>query len=174
MACSLLKSATCTARTVARRRRGHTCVNRGSQTNGLNRHHPNRLKFARRWFVDPTLSHDSMVSFELYPWHSTGLNAALRPHPAVVRRYVWEPVSAFEAPVLAIGAPWLILLENGLGLSVIDRLGAGGRAYGSHLPTRSTTVFEAPGGARVIAAKHNGPAGPPSEAETSRLRDALA
>lgn len=140
---------------------------------GPNRHHRNRLTFARRWFEDPTLSGDSMVSFEMYPWHSTALNTALRPDPAAVRQYVWEPVSALAAPVFAFGAPWFTLLEKGLGLPVLDRLGAGGRDYGSEVPSRRIHVFEAPGGARVIAAKHNGPAGPPSEAETARLRDAL-
>ena len=67
-----------------------------------------------------------MVTFELYPWHSTAVTARMRPDPGVVREFVWQPVRQLGAPVFAFGKPWFDLLEDGLGLQVVDRLGDGG------------------------------------------------
>jgi hypothetical protein len=139
---------------------------------GRNRHHSKRLNFARRWFNDPALPAAAMVSFEMYPWHSTALTGALKPDPEIVRLFVLGPVAELAAPVFAFGAPWIPLLEQRLGLPVIDRLGAGGRDYGSAIPSRSVTLFDAGNGTVIVASKHNGPAGPPSASETELLRRA--
>lgn len=140
---------------------------------GPNRHYRRRLMFLRRWFDQPELPADKMLAFELYPWHSTSVTASMRPNPATVHRFIWEPlVSIGVREVFAFGAPWLPLLEHRLGLPVVDRLGIGGRDYGSTAAGRTVVVFDADG-LRVVAAKHNGPAGPPSAAETLLLRDAL-
>ena len=140
---------------------------------GRNRHHESRLRFMKNWYDDATLSSDAMVGFELYPWHSTKVTATMRPDPGLIREWVWEPVADLDAPVFAFGAPWLDLLEHGLQLPVVDRLGAHGRPYGSAVASRAITLFETPTGTLVIAEKHAGSAGPPSAGETSLLRAAL-
>lgn len=140
---------------------------------GVNRHHATRLQFLRTWFGEPNLSQELMVSFELYPWHSTAVTGAMRPPKAIIDGYVWKPVAELKAPVFAFGAPWLHILEKELGLEVVDRLGAGGRDYGSTVASRSVTVLKSEHGVTVVAEKHRGGAGPPSRAETDLLRDAL-
>lgn len=140
---------------------------------GRNRHHQDRLTFARRWFDDPSLPTTAMVSFEMYPWHSKSLKAPLRPDPGIVREYIWRPVAALGVPVFAFGKDWHPLLEEGLRLPVIDRLGVGGRDYGSAAATRAVTVFEAPDDVRVIAVNQASYAVPPSASETTILREAL-
>jgi hypothetical protein len=137
-------------------------------------HTTSRLAFLRRWFGEPDLPQSGMLAVELYPWHSARVNAALQPDPGIIRDYVWEPISdSGIRHVFAFGAPWFNVLEHGLGMPVLDRLGAGGRAYGSRVLSRAVRVFEAPGGITVIAEKHNGSAGPPAADETLLLRKAL-
>jgi hypothetical protein len=142
---------------------------------GRNRHHTTRIEFMRRWHDSPDLGADAMVAFELFPWHSHGVTAAMRPRPKIVREFIWEPISEFEdAPVFAFGAPWFPLLEHQLGLRVVARLGAGGRDYGSTVKSRAVLVLETPTGGLVIAEKHLGSATPPGRDEVERLREALA
>jgi hypothetical protein len=114
-----------------------------------------------------------MVSFELYPWHSTAVTGLMRPDPTTIEKFVWCPAVELAAPVFAFGAPWFSILEKGLGLRVVDRLGPGGREYGSAVASRSVSVLKGDHGITVIAEKHSGGAGPPSTAETVRLRQEL-
>ena len=115
-----------------------------------------------------------MVGFELYPWHSTRVTAKMKPDPAIVRDYVWEPIAELGAPlVFAFGAPWFALLTEQLGLTVVRRLGKDGDDYGSRVASRSVLVLEGPDGITVVAAKQSGSAAPPSAEETQRLRDAV-
>jgi len=144
------------------------------ETGRPNPHHRTRLQFLRRWYDDETLPAAAMVAFELYPWHSTGITATMRPDPLIIQKYVWAPIAELGAPVFAFGAPWFGLLDDGLGLRVVARFGAGGRDYGSAVSSRAVTVFETPSGVRVVAEKHSGSARPPSADETRRLREALS
>ena len=160
---------------------------------GENKHHRSRLRFLRDWTGERELSGSAMVSFELYPWHSPRFTAKLRVEDALesVREYVLNPVKE-RAPVFAFGAPWFQILEDsrmasrpgpdagsGAGgrlfsaLNVVERLGAGGKPYGSRVESRSVLVLQGSGGLTVIAEKHRGGAGPPARDETMRLRDAL-
>jgi hypothetical protein len=142
---------------------------------GKNRHHTTRIEFMRRWHGNTDLGAEGMVAFELFPWHSHGVTAAMRPPPEIVREFIWEPLSEFgDVPVFAFGAPWFPLLEHQLGLRVVARLGAGGRGYGSTVESRAVLVLEAPTGGLVVAEKHLGSAAPPGRDEVERLREALA
>ena len=58
-------------------------------------------------------------------------------------------------------------------LNVVERLGVGGKPYGSRVENRSVLVLQGSGGLTVIAEKHRGGASPPARDETMRLRDAL-
>ncbi len=141
---------------------------------GKNRHHSTRLQFVRTWVGDHSLPDSAMVSFELYPWHSTAVTGRMQPDPAVIEEFVWRPVAELSAPVFAFGAPWFEIFERGLGLEVVDRLGPGGRNYGSAVASRSVAVFRSDNDVTVIAEKHAGSAGPPSTKETVLLRQALS
>jgi hypothetical protein len=140
---------------------------------GRNRHHATRLEFLRRWNGQPDLDPAGMVGFELYPWHSTAVTGAIRPDPRIIHDYVWAPIRELGAIVFAFGAPWFSLLEHGLGLRVVDRLGAGGRPYPTAVPSRAVTVFATDEGVAVVAERHTGGAGPPSATETSILREVV-
>ena len=140
---------------------------------GKNRHHATRLEFMRTWAADPHLPGSAMVAFELYPWHSTAVTGPMRPDPSFVEEFIWRPIAELAAPVFAFGAPWSSILEKGLGLRVVDRLGLGGRTYGSAVASRSVAVLKNESGVTIIAEKHAGSAGPPSRVETLLLKDAL-
>ncbi|MCY4510875.1 MAG: hypothetical protein OXG35_28525 [Acidobacteria bacterium] len=143
---------------------------------GPNPHHRSRLRFLRDWTEERELPGSAMVSFELYPWHSSRFTGKLRVEDALetVQKYVLNPVKELRAPVFAFGALWFRILENpALGLKIVERLGAGGKPYESHVKSRSVIVLRGKGGLTVIAAKHSGSAGPPSRDDTIRLRDAF-
>ncbi len=143
---------------------------------GSNRHHRSRLRFLRDWTEERELPGGAMVSFELYPWHSSRFAGKLRVEDALeaIQEYVLNPVKELRAPVFAFGAPWFQILENPVfGLKVVERLGAGGKPYESRVKSRSVIVLRDSGGLTVIAAKHSGSAGPPSRNDTIRLREAF-
>lgn len=141
---------------------------------GRNRHHASRLTFLRRWLHSEDLVGDAMVGFELYPWHSTSVTAAMKPDRNFVRQWVWEPLVELNAPVFAFGAACFHVLEDALGLKPVVCLGAGGKDYGSTVESRAVTVYkDDASGVTVIAERHQGGAGPPSSQETNRLHDAL-
>ena len=138
-----------------------------------NRHHQSRLRFMRRWHRDESIPASAMVAFELYPWHSTSITASMTPDPAIVRRFVWDPIVELGCPyVFAFGAPWFSLLGEHLGLETIAVLGRGGKPYPTAVRSRTVCVLGGAGGLRVIAEKHSGGAGPPSPVETQILREA--
>jgi hypothetical protein len=140
---------------------------------GTNRYLTSRLAFLRTWTGQPTLTAEAMVTFELYPWHSTAVTALIRPDPGVVREFLWQPVRQLGAPVFAFGKPWFDLLEDRLGLQVVDRLGVGGRRYPTQVPSRAVLVLRGEDGPVVVAERHVGSAGPPRRSETSVLREAV-
>lgn len=139
-----------------------------------NRHHQSRLSFLRRWTEDPQKPAEAMVSFELYPWHSTKVTGRMRPDPEVVEANIWAPIADLGCPlVFAFGAAWFPLLESELKLEVIACLGKGGDPFGSKVPSRSVLVLRGPHGITVVAEKHSGSAIPPNPEETVRLRVAV-
>jgi hypothetical protein len=141
---------------------------------GKNRHHSGRLEFMRRW-CGAALEPDAMLALELYPWHSTRVTGAIRPDPSIVREFIWDPIEELEDPlVFAFGAPWFPILEGKLGLEVIRRLGREGRRYPTRVASRTVMVMRSPGGALVVAEKHEGAAGPPSAEEVCLLKEELA
>lgn len=77
-------------------------------------------------------------------------------------------------PVFAFGAPWFPLLEHGLKLAVVDRLGAGGRPYPAGVASRTVAVFQTDDGLTILAERHFGSAGPPSATELQLLKGETA
>lgn len=142
-------------------------------TLGRNQHAYSRLRFMQRWFENPDLTPQQMVSFELFPWHSARVTAAMNPDPSIIEEFVWGPLSGIGDPVIfAFGAPWFRFLPA-LGVETLGLLGHGGIEYGSEVKSRSVLVGRTARGSLVIAEKHMGSAGPPRETETARLREAV-
>jgi len=75
--------------------------------------------------------------------------------------------------VFAFGRPWEDV-ATALGLPIVDRLGRGGRPYGSQVPDRAVRVYALPSEQHLIVEWHKGSAGPPSAAEVTVLKTALA
>lgn len=145
-----------------------------TDAHGPNFHAQRRLAFMRRWHGEEAMAADRLMSFELYPWHSPKVTAPIRPDPRTIREFIWEPIAELDnPPVFAFGSPWFDLLEHHAGLSVVDRLGRGGRDYGSSVKSRSVLVLRAPGGGLVLAEKHSGSAIPPKASEVELLRTAV-
>jgi hypothetical protein len=140
---------------------------------GRNRFLTSRRSFLGTWTSQPTLTADAMVVFELYPWHIASMAGPMRPDLGIVREFVWQPVRELGGPVFAFGKPWFDLLEGGLGLQVVDRLGAGGRPYPTKVASRAVLVLRGEAGLVVIAVWQMGFAGPPSRPETLVLREAI-
>ncbi len=141
---------------------------------GPNRYFLARLSFTQRWLSDPTATCNDLLIFEAYPWHSTIINATLRPPADVIDNFVWEPIAELPVQdVFAFGRPWERLVKN-LGLPLTDALGAGGRDYGSTVRDRAIRVYTLPSGQRLIVEWHKGGAGPPSDPEVAKLKAALA
>lgn len=142
-----------------------------------NRHHQSRMLFLRRWFRDDHFPAAARIDFELYPWHSQGVTGAMRPDPAIIREFIWAPLS--ELPVeyiFAFGKPWLGLLEHLPDIEIVDRIGDGGRAYRSTRKAAAKTVVvkaRTAWGAWLIVEKHSGSAGPPGGSEIDIIKREL-
>ena len=88
-----------------------------------------RLNFLQTWTEQPTLTADAMVTFELYPWHIATVKAACGPTLGSSASSSGSRSAGSARRCSRSGAPWFGLLEDGLGLQVVDRLGAGGRLH---------------------------------------------
>jgi hypothetical protein len=141
---------------------------------GINQWHANRLQFLQRWHQNPLLVPSDMFVMELYPWHSGTLTARLHPDPGIIRDFVWEPVAELASPgVFAFGKEWVGMLEDGLGLPILEQWGSGGRPWPGRVPSRSVAVFEAAARLRVVVEWHPGSAGPPAADEVEVLRSII-
>lgn len=141
---------------------------------GPNRFQRAVLTFARRWLDEPAATHNDLLIFEAFPWHVTVVDGSLRPPSGVVDEFVWQPIAELSARmVFAFGRTWADV-ASGLGLPVVDRLGRGGRPYGSLVADRAVRIYLLPSGQHLVVEWHKGSAGPPSAAETVVLKAALA
>jgi hypothetical protein len=132
-----------------------------------------RLKFARGWLEDPDLEARDVLTFELYPWHSTSVTASIVPPPDIVNDFVWQPIADMPVEfVFAFGKPWLRACER-LGLRESGRWGNGGEDLGSRVASRTVVAFALPSGQSVLVSWQLGYAGPPARDEALRLRQRL-
>jgi hypothetical protein len=142
-----------------------------SRAKGDNRYGRSRLRFAREWLDDDDLSPAQMLTFELYPWHSTSVTASMAPPVDVIERFIWEPIAETSTPVVfAFGKPWLRICEN-LGLEKIGHWGRGGADLGSPVVSRAAVAFALPSGQWVVVCWQAGYAGPFGREDALRLRD---
>ena len=146
---------------------------------GRNRHHSARLRFLRNWYPDETFSHHDMVSFEFYPWHSASTDRQFNIEQArpCIQKYILKPIMELGVPIFAFGKAWFDTFNNLLSpdLKLLKWLGRDGEPYGSCAKTRSVIVLrDVRTKILILAAKHQGSAGPPSAEETELLRNALS
>ncbi|MFT4230000.1 MAG: hypothetical protein QM602_06900 [Microbacterium sp.] len=133
-----------------------------------NRFYQNRFAFARRLLNDPHWPASDGVFFELYPYHSTGVTAAMSPPGDVLREFVLDPIGELDTQqVFAFGKPWF---------SVPARIGLpAGRELSVPwaTPSREARVYPLPSGQDLIVMAQNGYAGPPGAADTAALAKTL-
>lgn len=144
-----------------------------TSTNGPNRYHNQRLKFAQRFYDDSAIRTDEVLAMELYPWHSTGVTGLMTAPMEVLDSMVWQPLAEFEiGEVFAFGRPWKRVAEKA-GFALEMHLGAGGVPMDSKIASRTVLIFRMPSGQRLIVSSQLGYAGPPGAADTVLLRDTI-
>jgi hypothetical protein len=136
--------------------------------------HRRRLLFLRHWHGDDRLSGDDMVTFSLYPWHSTGITSRLRAEPDLARTFVFDPIVALGSPpVFTFGPPWFTILPA-LGFTLEAMVGFGKQGSEATNRSRAVALFRGPGGLRVIAERHPGSPYPPPIEGVTQMQKALA
>jgi hypothetical protein len=142
-----------------------------TDVHGANDYGRRRLRFARHWLEDDAISHSQLLTFELYPWHSTRVTAQMAPPEDLIEEFIWQPLA--ELPhecVFAFGKPWLAVCER-LGLPEVGRWGCGGSDLGSRVASRAAVAFELRSGQCVVVSWQSGYAGPFGRADAVRLRE---
>ncbi len=135
---------------------------------GRNRFYENRFAFARRLLGNPNWPASNGVFFELYPYHSSGVTAAMTPPAAVLREFVLEPIADLDTQhVFAFGMPWFDVPRR-LGLPVGRPLDAAWTVQ-----SRRAEIFPLPSGQDLIVMSQSGYAGPPGDADVRALKQAL-
>lgn len=131
---------------------------------GRNRFYQNRFAFARRLLGEPSWHPTGGVFFELYPYHSSGVTAAMAPPGGVVREFVLDPVGDLDTGfVFAFGKPWFDVPER-IGLPPGREL-----AVPWSTPSRQARVHPLPSAQDLIVMAQKGYAGPPGAADTEAL-----
>lgn len=134
-----------------------------------NRYHQARQRFAEHWLGGPA----RVLTFELYPWHSTRVTAMMRPPADVAREFLWEPLADLDHElVFAFGKPWLSVCQA-LELETGRTWTADSPEFKSSVASRVVRTFKHPAGGRVAVCWQSGYAGPPGPDDTRRLRELL-
>lgn len=135
---------------------------------GRNRFYQNRFAFARRLLDDPKWPISDGVFFELYPYHSSGVTAAMSPPSDAIREFVLDPIAELNTQhVFAFGKPWFGV-ANRIGLPAGHEL-----TVSWATPSREARVYALPSGQDLIVMAQNGYAGPPGAADTEALAKSL-
>jgi hypothetical protein len=139
---------------------------------GLNRYGHARLKFAERWLGEP-VSGDELLIVELYPWHSKSWDGSQfdpRACRDALREFVWDPLGEVRLDqIFAFGKSWLGVADR-LELEKVKEFDRGE----FHTSGRAGAVFELSSSRKqLIVLWQRGPANPPGERDTARLKDLL-
>ncbi|MBN7793837.1 anti-phage DNA glycosylase Brig1 [Microbacterium esteraromaticum] len=135
---------------------------------GRNRFYQSRFAFARRLLSDATWPEADGVFFELYPYHSSGVTAAMTPPADVLREFVLDPIGELDTQyVFAFGKPWFSVPAR-LGLRAGHELDVEWS-----VSSRRAQIFALPSGQDLVVMAQSGYAGPPGDADTEALARAL-
>jgi hypothetical protein len=108
---------------------------------------------------------------ELYPWHSTKVNAPIAPPQSVLDQFLWGPLAEIDLDtVFAFGKDWVYAARR-LGLEETHVWGP--NAF--RTSARQGAVFRLPcQHQRLVVLWQSGYAGPPGGDDVQRLRELLA
>lgn len=138
-----------------------------SSKHPINRFHRDNRNFAQRWTRDESVRNQDVLCLELYPWHSKRLTAPINPDPALIKRFVWDPLSEIETPIIfAFGKGWVTTARN-LGFKEIDT------PVQFSVDIRRLNTFNLPTGQRLAVIWQTRFASVPAEHDIEALRDAL-
>jgi len=136
-------------------------------TRQRNKFHEDRLRFARRWTNDDAVRGEDVLAIELFPWHSVGLTAPIRPDVRLVETFVWGPLREIESPVVfAFGKDWVAVARM-LGLREISV------SVDFSVAMRRLNSFELPTGQRLAVVWQTSFLSVPSSYDVEAVRDAL-
>lgn len=130
------------------------------------------VNFARRWTDDSNLPVSQILSMEMYPWHSEGLEgSAIRPPAHVIKEFVWDPIGDIDVPaVFAFSTQWLPVCES-LGLKQLAWYGPGQLRLIDPTNGRwSVRVFALPSGQALFVSWQLGNANPPGGERIDEFR----
>jgi len=134
----------------------------------------NMVRFVKRWLDDPDANHQDVLNFELYPWHSEKLSAAIDPPHDLIKKYVFNPISEINvADVLAFGADWFRLINRWPGLSKLFEF-SNERLSQSNTSNWKLAAYRLPSGQRLVLSSQKGYSGPPGSERAKRMREILA
>lgn len=135
---------------------------------GRNRFYQNRFTFARRLLSEPSWPTSDGVFFELYPYHSSGVTAAMTPPRDVIREFILDPIGELNTQhVFAFGKPWFEVAIR-MGLPAGRELSVSWTT-----PSREARVYSLPSGQELIVMAQKGYAGPPGPTDTEILARSL-
>jgi len=136
--------------------------------------HHRRLQFLRHWHGDDRLDPEDMVTFALYPWHTSALTTRLYFDADLLWTFVFEPIVALGSPpVFTFGRPWFSILPTlGFSLESLVAMGRGNRQATSR--TKAVATFRGPSGLQIFAERHPGSPYPPPIEGVTQMQKALA
>jgi hypothetical protein len=136
-------------------------------THRHNRYHAGLHAFARRWTANDVARSDDVLVFELYPWHSDKVTAAMSPDPDLIRRFVWDPIAETDVDVIfGFGKDWA-------STATALRLPETKAQVQFTVPSRRLRTFRLPSGQLLAVVWQPGYSGPPAGADVDALRRAL-
>lgn len=135
----------------------------------------NAVSFTRRWLNDSNASIHDILNFELYPWHSRGVNGKMQPPADLIQKYIWDAVSEMKmSEVFAFGKEWFKIAGD-LGLERIALYGPEGNELPGKfkMPHWRLGLYRVSPGQVLIVSSQSGYSGPPGEDRILVLREVL-
>ena len=135
----------------------------------------NAVSFTRRWLNDSSASIHDILNFELYPWHSRGVNGKMQPPSDLIQKYIWNAVREMKmSEVFAFGKEWFRVASE-LGLEQIALYGPDGM----HLPRNPQShwrlgLYRISEDQILVVSSQLGYSGPPGKDRLELLRKILS
>lgn len=136
----------------------------------------NAISFTRRWLDDPDATIHDILNFELYPWHSRGVNGKMQPPADLIQKYVWDAVREMKLrEVFAFGKEWFKIAED-LGLERIALYGPDGQELPGDLKMAHWRLglYRVTSDQVLVVSSQAGYSGPPGSDRIFVLREILS
>lgn len=136
----------------------------------------NAISFTRRWLDDPNATIHDIINFELYPWHSRGVNGKMQPPADLLQKYVWDAIREFDIQeVFAFGKEWFKVMDD-LGIQQIALYGPGGQPLpdGINMSHWRLGFYRLSSKQVIVVSSQQGYSGPPNIDRINVMRSLLA